>query len=71
MNKDELKNAFENLKIMQFNDVRFTKITCSLKFLTCLNQYVNRENKLNFANLISDITKNDQYLNCFINFYLN
>ncbi len=71
LNKDELKNAFDNLKKMQFNDVRFTKITCSLKFLTCLNEYVNRENKLNFANLISDITKNDQYLNCFINFYLN
>ncbi len=71
LNKDELKNAFDNLKKMQFNDVRFTKITCSLKFLTCLNEYVNRENKLNFAKLISDITKNDQYLNCFINFYLN
>jgi len=71
LNKDELKNAFDNLKKMQFNDVRFTKITCSLKFLKCLNQYVNRENKLNFAKLISDITKNDQYLNCFINFYLN
>ena len=57
---------------MQFNDVRFTKIIFGLKFLKCLNEYVNRENKLNFAKLTSEIiTKNNQYLNCFVNFYLN
>ncbi len=44
----------------------------STKQIGIYNQYINRENKLNFAKLISDITKNDQYLNCFINnFYLN
>lgn len=71
LNNDEIKNAFENLKKMQFNDVRFTKITFGLKFLKFLNEYVNRENKLNFAKLTSEITKNNQFLNCFVNFYLN
>lgn len=72
---DTLTNEFGNcigqLGKMLYNDVKFAKLACCLRFLNLLSAHSNQENKSNLSNLLNKLNKNKQMLNCFIQVHSN
>lgn len=68
---NELDNAVAQLAKMAYNDVKYAKISCCLKFLNLLCTHPNQVNKQKFSNLLNKLKKHQQFLSCFIQTHSN
>lgn len=68
---NEITYAIEQLDKMLFNDVRYAKMSCCLKFLKQLYLRTSHVNRKAFDSILIRLNCNKHYLNCFVQFYSN